>query len=859
MDNRMRCWDFFHCSEKECPAYKSVDLKCWLVSGNHCREEILGEFLEKIEMCLACESFKANIDADSVEETLEVVHTRVTEFRRMVDQRDADTGGTTMELAIELSEVMEALKRMASGDPEVRISATSKLDLIAKLKHMVNLTAKNLGEIVGMSRDFAIGLAEHFDTLHRVSQGDLAARVSGTSQVELLESLKNVTNKMIESVSREIIERRAAEETLLKEKNFSESAISSLPGVFCLFDKRGHLLRWNENFQRVSGCSVKEISNMSPPDFFAGKEQEVIKEAIQEAFVNGRLAVEAHFVSADGRKTPYYFTGRRTRIGDTTCVVGMGIDITERKKAERALGRAQEAAAAATVAKSQFLANMSHEIRTPMNAIIGMTNLALDTDLTAEQREYLETVKTSSNGLLTLINDILDLSKIESKNLDLDLVDFNLADQVGGTLKGLAVRADEKGLELACRVLPDVPETLIGDPKRLRQILLNLVDNAIKFTEQGEVVIRVEKISETQDKACLRFTVADTGIGIAAEKQQLVFEPFAQADGSTTRKYGGTGLGLSITKHMVAMMGGEIWVESRLGEGTTVGFDAYFDLPTRLSTVPEAFQPSDARGFRVLVVDDNAINRKIVLRILEKRGHSVVLAGNGKEAVAALEQDTFDVVLMDVQMPEMDGFEATAHIRSSQSAVRNHDIPIIALTARAMKGDREECLRAGMDDYLSKPIQPEELLQAMERQVSASRGAEVQGSDKAPSDKGHVFSWETLLERFDWEETLCNELLGIFLEDTPSQLGKLKQAVEAQDALLVEQYAHAIKGASANIGANALRGAAHEMERAGKDHDMGKAHFLVGKLEGRFEELREILSNNNPSTVQIRNQYNRPL
>ncbi|MDY6952628.1 MAG: response regulator, partial [Thermodesulfobacteriota bacterium] len=252
--------------------------------------------------------------------------------------------------------------------------------------------------------------------------------------------------------------------------------------------------------------------------------------------------------------------------------------------------------------------------------------------------------------------------------------------------------------------------------------------------------------------------------------------------------------------------------------------------------------PAVGKGaLKILVAEDNAVNQKLTLRILEKEGHRVVLAGNGKEAVAALEEETFDVVLMDIQMPEMDGFQATAQIRSSQSAVRCHNIPIIALTAQAMKGDRDRCLRAGMDDYVAKPIKPEKLFHAIERQVSVLRRQEKKRAAR-PSHGGYVFNWELLLERFDREETLCHELLGIFLEDTPSQLRKLKQAIEERDASVVEQCAHAIKGASANIGADALKGAAHEMEKAGKDRDMGKAHFLVRTLEGRFEELRTILS-----------------
>jgi signal transduction histidine kinase/ActR/RegA family two-component response regulator len=387
---------------------------------------------------------------------------------------------------------------------------------------------------------------------------------------------------------------------------------------------------------------------------------------------------------------------------------------------------ARARAEAANQAKSEFLATMSHEVRTPMNAIIGMTELALHTDLTVEQRRYLDTVKSSADSMIQVLNDILDFSKIEAGKLDLHPVPFRLRQALNQILTALGIRASEKNLELACQVAKDVPDWIIGDPNRLGQVITNLVGNAIKFTDEGAVFVRV-KADDTksgENTIKLIFSVADTGIGIPPEKQRLIFESFVQADGSTTRRYGGTGLGLSISSRLARMMDGRLWVESDIGRGSTFYFAAKFERPVGMeeASIPEQITlHSRAKKLtdkvehprHVLLAEDNSVNQQLAVELLQMRGHVVRLAGNGTEVLAALEREPFDIILMDVQMPEMDGFQTTAAVREREKASGGH-IPIVAITGFAMKGDRQRCLDAGMDGYLCKPIRSKELFEAVE-------------------------------------------------------------------------------------------------------------------------------------------------
>ena len=795
-----------------------------------------------------------------------------------------------------------------------------------------------------------------------------------------------------EELAKEIAERKKAEETLRVSEHRFRTMADTMPAMVAIFQGTGHAYV-NPTSLAIMGYSREELMSLSfidyvHPDF----RQKVFERSVaRQKGEKVESRYEIKIVAKDGRNLWVDFSATPIEYDGKPAILGIAIDITQRKEMEQALRRAMEEAEAASRAKSTFLANMSHEIRTPMNAVLGMTDLVLDTELTRDQRQHLETARDSAESLLAIINDILDFSKIEAGKLELESAPFNLREMVEDTVRSLAVRAHGQGIELACRIAPDTPETVVGDRVRLRQVLTNLVGNAVKFTPRGEVVMDVHSAGDGNGRAKLQFSVVDTGIGIPQEKLDSIFKAFEQADTSMTRRYGGTGLGLAISSRLIELMDGKIWVESRPGYGSTFHFMAAFDLPEASAPTAARVQPAQILGTRVLIVDDNATNRRILdeilrswgmfpvaaagaeeaiaqlneavrlgtpfpivlsdvnmpevdgfefvercrrdeslqstvfimltsatrtgdaalgkklgiaaqlvkpvkqselydaimeslgiaapildadkqaasapagpLRILlaedsvpnqklaigllSRWGYTTVVAADGQQAVdRALSERNFDLILMDVQMPELDGFDATRRIRQFEQAEGRRRTPIIAMTAHAMKGDRERCLEAGMDGYISKPVRAPELSRTIAEFTSGEstscgcdsldRDTDLTDLDasvanlKAPAGKAASRPGQNseTANRVDWavglrsvgdDRELLLSVVAAALEEWPVLVAQLQDALGQRDEVTVRRVIHTLKNAFRTLGARQAEELAEGLEATERTQEL---------------------------------------
>ena len=592
----------------------------------------------------------------------------------------------------------------------------------------------------------------------RVSQviGDVFDRGTGELEVDLIslsgrrfsyflscQRISLLGTEYVIGSGFDVSERVRAEKLLLQQTQFSDDVIDSLPGIFYMLNTRAQFVRVNSHFLAVTGYSRDELEPLSAFDLFGGEDKQLVATRMQDVFEKGDSWVEAEFVIKSGQGIPYYLTGRRTCINGEFYLVGLGTDITERKRAEVelehhrnhlehlveertvALSASKEAAEAANVAKSAFLANMSHEIRTPMNGIIGMSNILRREGLTSKQAKRLDTIDASAQHLLSVINDVLDISKIEAGKFTLEEAPVVVSSLLANVSSILSDRVKAKGIHLLTET-GHLPRNLVGDPTRLQQALLNYATNAVKFTEKGTVTLRALKQGETADSVRVRFEVQDTGIGIAPEAMSRLFSTFEQADNSMTRKYGGTGLGLAITKRLAELMGGEAGADSTADVGSTFWFtvklakggEAVAAL-TETAVDAEAEIRQRYSGYRVLVVDDEPINREVALMQLEAVDLVADTAEDGAEAVAMARKNRYAAIFMDVQMPKLNGLEATQEIRQLPGY---RDTPIIAMTANAFAEDKAHCIAAGMNDFLIKPFNPDELFAALLRSLNRRAG-----------------------------------------------------------------------------------------------------------------------------------------
>ncbi len=563
--------------------------------------------------------------------------------------------------------------------------------------------------------------------LHADVETQIYKKDGGLIEISLsISMLKNLNGKIIGAIGimRDITNQKIAERKIKESENKIRIILDNSAAAMMLSDSQERIVSWNKFAEQLLGMKKKDLYLKSVSSLYPEEEWQKIRDANIRK-VGSRHHLHTKIINKKGNIIDVDLSVNvlRDSEGKVTGSVGIMQDITEQKRFQEMLVQAKLSAEEANSAKSLFLANMSHEVRTPMNTIMGMIDLTLDTSMNEEQKDNLVVAKEAADNLLGLLNDILDLSRVEAGKITLENIEFNLHNVIRSVCKGLSVIARNKNLELVVDILPKVPEEILGDPVRLRQILINLINNAIKFTHKGKVTTQVKVASSlSEDEIVLLFSVIDEGIGIPKDRHEQVFEIFTQADDTTTRRFGGTGLGLAISKRLSEMMGGRIWVESEEGKGSTFSFTGTFKIVevNKTGSTPsigaggENFDvdgfKEDLKGLRILLAEDNIVNQKIACRLLEKQGWIVTAVDNGQAVLDQIHKEPFDVVLMDAHMPILDGLEATNLIRENEKTTGNH-IPIIALTARAMQEDRKKCIDAGMDGYVSKPIDRKKLFE----------------------------------------------------------------------------------------------------------------------------------------------------
>lgn len=666
----------------------------------------------------------------------------------------------------------------------------------------------------------------------------------------------------------DVSERKLFERDLKRQRALLYSLIDSIPDLIFYKDLKGVFLGCNPAFGKFVGFHRQDVVDKTDYDLFPKEMADFFREQDRLMLSTGRPRSNEEWVDyPDGRRvlletlrTPYFGP-----YGEILGLVGISRDVTERKEMQEELKRAKESAEKANQAKSEFLAGMSHEIRTPMSGVIGMADLLMETDLDPEQKKGLELIHSSAHSLLTIINDILDISKIEAGKIELESIDFDLRAVLRDMNSLMAIKAAEKSLTYRCVIAPDVPSLLRGDPGRLRQVLINLIGNAVKFTAAGGISLEVSCKSEDERKVRIGFVITDTGIGIPEDQVERLFEKFTQLDMSTTRKYGGTGLGLAISRQLCQMMGGEIHVESEMGKGSRFHLTVLLGKqgqPAEASagSAPAAQggpgpRPGTARPRKapasgdsvILLVEDNETIQLVSLGLLKSLGYAADLAQNGQEAIQALEKKDYRLVLMDMEMPVMDGYAATEAIRGEDSPVRDPDVPIIAMTAHAMQRDLDRCLAVGMNGYLTKPVKKQDLSTILETYLgvedldAAEAGDPLETAEETQA-AGDIFDEAGIRDRLDDSDDLIQVVMRSFVESFPERIEELIQAYESRDGEHIRRVGHNMKGSSSTAGATAIMRTAMAVEDAGKAGDMQVIPACIDRIKSDFVKLKKLLT-----------------